>query len=582
MNYKGPLTSIKKYRGNRVDANTTVYFYTDFGEARSSTWPTVGVGRTTSARRNTYAAIIQAWLQACDESHSECRKSRGAWHEPHAKCPEPRGEKLPRLPTRVLDVESTEPDVIKVIEVADEKGPYIALSHCWGGHIATKTTCDNFRTRQRNIRFHDLPKNFQDAVAVTRAAGLRYLWIDALCILQNDKEDWEKESGRMAAVYQNAHFVLGADMSTDSYGGFLDTEECGYERQETSVATFGAEKSTIYARHQYGLHDNPCPMFTHVQTPANGEVCNPLRDRAWALQEQFLASRMVHFTEKEMIWECRSALWCACGELDMGISAQYERLPYYESLVSDSNNKFRIWYRIVNALSDRKITEQADLLPALSGLAQQFQRRGAGAYLAGIWENDLPQGLLWRSDKWSGTTRADPYRAPSWSWASVGNEIGRYDSSSGHTNFKARLERVYATIRDAKCVPDGKDPLGAVAKDQCYLKLYGPLMELVYQGSDQWDAPNNACQMKPPRLYYSDFDFELNPDLGESLYCLYIGDLTAGPVDSRCKGLILRQYETSPHPEFEQAFERVGSFGHELGTVEKFAQFIEMREVVMF
>lgn len=581
VKFKGSLTRIRKCWDRRIDANTSVYFYTNFGEAKS-TWSTVGVGRTTSPRKTTYAAIIQAWLRACDESHTECRKSRDNWYEPHAKCPEPREEKLPKLPTRILDVESTDPNVIKVKEIADEKGPYIALSHCWGGNIAMKTTRANFRTRQRDIRFDALPKNFQDAVAVTRAAGLRYLWIDALCILQNDKEDWEKESGRMAAVYQNAHFVLGADMSTDSHGGFLDTEECGYERRETPVATFGGEKYTIYARHQYGLHFNPCPMFTPIQTPANGKDRNPLRDRAWALQEQFLASRMVHFTEKEMIWECRSALWCACGELDMDISAEYERLPYYESLVSDSTNKFRIWYRIVNAIGNRDITKEADLLPALSGLAHQFQRQGAGTYLAGIWENDLPQGLLWARGMGSRPTRANPYRAPSWSWASIGNEIGRYDSSSGHTDFKARLEHVYAKIRDAKCVADGKDPLGAVAKDQCYLKVYGPLMELVYQGSDHWGAPNNACQMEPPQLYNSDFDLKFNPDREESLYCLYIGDLTAGPEDFRCKGLILRQYKISPHPEFEEAFERIGSFGHKLGTVEKFAQFIEMREVVIF
>lgn len=386
----------------------------------------------------------------------------------------------------------------------------------------------------------------------------------------------------MATVYQNAHFVLGADMSIDSHGGFLDVEECGYRRRERPVATFGAEESTIYARSQYGLHYNPCPLFSGIQTPANGQVHNPLRNRAWALQEQFLASRMVHFTAKEMIWECRSALWCACGELDMNISAEYERLPYYESLVSGSTDKFRIWYRIVNAIGHRKITEQADLLPALSGLAQVFQRQGAGTYLAGIWENDLPQGLLWSTREYSRTTRADPYRAPSWSWASIGDPIGRYDSGSGHTKFEARLECVYARIRDTRCVPDGEDPLGAVTKDQCYLKVYGPLMELVYPGSGDWDAPNNECQMKPPRPYQYEFDLEFNPEPGESLYNLYIGDLTVGPESSRCKGLILRRYKTSLHPEFEEAFERIGSFGRELGTVEKYAQFIEMREIVIF
>lgn len=186
VKFRGSLTKIGEYRDGRLDANNTVYFYTNFSEAKS-TWSTVGVGRTTSARRTTYAAVIQAWLQACDESHTECRKFRDNWYEPFATCPEPGDKKLPKLPTRVLDVESTDPDVVKVVEITDQEGPYIALSHCWGGDIAIKTTRDNFLTRQRDIRFHDLPRNFQDAVAVTRAVRLRYLWIDALCILQGDQ-----------------------------------------------------------------------------------------------------------------------------------------------------------------------------------------------------------------------------------------------------------------------------------------------------------------------------------------------------------------------------------------------------------
>lgn len=307
VQFEGPLTYILNWWEDKIQADKSVYFFTEVGKARP-TWSTVGVGRVTSARRTTHAAIIQAWLQECDESHTECRKSRENWYKSYAESPEHPEQTLPKLPTRVVDVGSTDPDVIQVIEITDEKGPYIALSHCWGGDIAVKTTRDNFRDCHRDIRLHDLPKNFQDAVVVARAAGLRYLWIDALCILQDDKEDWEKESGRMAAIYQNAHFVLGADMSPGSHGGFLDTEECGYKHWEAPIATFGSEKSTIYARYQDELHGNPCPMFKHdisfsPITPMDGEVRNPMQERAWTLQEQFLASRMVHFSEKEMIWE---------------------------------------------------------------------------------------------------------------------------------------------------------------------------------------------------------------------------------------------------------------------------------------
>lgn len=188
---------------------------------------------------------------------------------------------------------------------------YIALSHYWGGGVPVRTTGETLFERQEVLSFESLPKSFQDAVVVTRDLGIRYLWIDALCIAQNDREDWEIESGNMAAIYKNAFVVIGADMSKDSYGGFLqgrysedvDVDDhswgkCIRKLPGKACATIGEleeEKSIIYARR---IDDHGDPFGRDLEGVHQLE---PLTTRAWALQEQVLAIRMIHFRSNEFM-----------------------------------------------------------------------------------------------------------------------------------------------------------------------------------------------------------------------------------------------------------------------------------------
>ena len=66
-----------------------------------------------------------------------------------------------------------------------------------------------------------MSQNLQDAVVVTRLLGLRYLWIDSLCIIQDSKSDWEEEGSKMDQVYKNAYVTLAATSATTSHDGFL-------------------------------------------------------------------------------------------------------------------------------------------------------------------------------------------------------------------------------------------------------------------------------------------------------------------------------------------------------------------------
>ena len=134
-------------------------------------------------------------------------------------------------------------------------------------------------------------------------------------------------------------------------------------------------------------------------------------------------------------------------------------------------NKYNVWYKIVDAIVQR------DILPALSGLAQHFEKHGAGRYLADLWLQDLPQGLLWKMRDDCGASRATPYRSPSWSWASVRFRFQRqvYQHDGGEMESGHKLEPIWANILEAVSIPKGSDPLGAVSAD--HLKVHAPLLE---------------------------------------------------------------------------------------------------------
>ncbi|KAK0613663.1 heterokaryon incompatibility protein-domain-containing protein, partial [Immersiella caudata] len=148
-----------------------------------------------------------SWVDSCNKSHHKCKTAR------------------PGLPKRVLDVGTpTGGGVIRLCR--SESAPsndkrYVALSHCWGATPLPKTLTSNVEERREGIEFSHLPRSFQDAVTVTRSIGIRYLWIDSLCIIQDDQTDWQVELSRMADIYNNANLVIAASQAVDSTVGFI-------------------------------------------------------------------------------------------------------------------------------------------------------------------------------------------------------------------------------------------------------------------------------------------------------------------------------------------------------------------------
>ncbi|KAH8723599.1 heterokaryon incompatibility, partial [Phaeosphaeriaceae sp. PMI808] len=174
---------------------------------------------------------------------------------------------------------------------------YVALSHCWGTPEMrpVTTTTDNISAHMSSIKFEKLPLSFQDAVIVTWKLGFQYLWIDSLCIIQNDADDWKREAVRMASVYGNASVTIAASHAhNSSYGLLLQRSEAD------SCITLDLPPPSSHVQKEklfFSFPGNARHFRTSLQFA-------PLRTRGWCLQEEALSRRILWFTDGEVIWQC--------------------------------------------------------------------------------------------------------------------------------------------------------------------------------------------------------------------------------------------------------------------------------------
>jgi hypothetical protein len=374
---------------------------------------------------------INKWLQKCFQEHTFCQTIGKA-----------------KMPTRVLDLECATQSHIRLFEPpVDAQGPYICLSHCWGDtsdidHF--KTTSKNLSSYKQKIDIARLTKTFREAIVVTWKLRLRYLWIDSLCIIQDDETDWARESSDMGRIFEDAYLVLAAAHSKDSLGGLLPTKEPPSMRRilpqrqhEITILTSSEEDERIDHK---------------------GRV-QPLLQRAWVYQERFLARRVLFFLENELLWECASTVQCQCTPPG-GDIAGWDTDCHYRCQVKDdsrvkTNSDFRLqWQQTIRRYSQLSLTRPTDKLPALSGLAKRMQASRGDQYLAGMWKSTLAEDLAWRVKK-PYYKRTEPWRAPSWSWASVDGAV---------VLPTIKKQNCCAEAIDVYCEPSSVDPTGAVSE----------------------------------------------------------------------------------------------------------------------
>jgi hypothetical protein len=319
----------------------------------------------------------------------------------------------------------------------EETGDYLALSYRWGGPqhmILTSSTSQGF-AMPRGLSFSTLPQGLRDALLITYKLGYRYLWIDALCILQDSFEDKEREIARMQNYYSNAVLVIQPSGMLSVADGFLGSARIAQHEPKYFLDNVGIQCPNLFELPNH-RHDHQGPVLIlepQWYNPSHESV----NTRAWVLQERLLCPRVLIFPSVGgAVFQCETNETFQ-GNLYYGDDHSFvlhgrDRLQLI--LASGPRELQQIWHSwsgIVSDYSRRDLSDPSDKLRAMTGLAAIYIREfmaELGSYAFGHWEHLCLESLLWSVEAQDVRPKPKVERAPSWSWASVENS--RYRSSS--------------------------------------------------------------------------------------------------------------------------------------------------------
>ncbi|KAH7390506.1 heterokaryon incompatibility protein-domain-containing protein, partial [Pyrenochaeta sp. MPI-SDFR-AT-0127] len=334
---------------------------------------------------------------------------------------------------------------VRLIEQTSRDIKYMCLSHCWGSQHFIQTTKKMIIGFCNGIPWADLPQTFQDAISVTYRLGLRHVWIDSLRIRQDDIEDWRREGGKMHHIYSRAYLTIAASKAASADEGCFNRSKAHYSRKlNWSDGNF-----------KYDIHVRE--IFQHADLGTDGEGTLPLMHRGWVFQERLLSPRIVHFAPTELIWECLEKSACECSRLSEFLIKSSIKKPI---VIQDDlrprshgpSSQQHLWQEIVQQYSKRQLTYQKDIFPALQGIAKRIFGHTKIKYYAGLWEETFLQYMLWIANE--RTARPKIFRAPSWSWASVGGGGVFWMTISGDSYIEL------ASVVSVCTTPVAKDSFG--------------------------------------------------------------------------------------------------------------------------
>lgn len=407
------------------------------------------------------------------------------------------------LPSRLLDLgPQTSLDSIRLIDSSQilrrdgsDNPRYAALSYCWGASLEidgveqVRAKIGSMESMRRHVPRQGISQVILDAIKVCKALSIRYLWVDSLCIIQDERSDWERESASMTLIYSNAFVTISTPSSTASNESFL------VRHRRHITIPFRSRVIPSINGHYNLVASGVCYERALYGWPFLDVFRTAWASRGWTLQESEMSNRLLIFGKSMVHFQCRHVLSENGYRREASIGPRM-----VEALIdphSDLKNTRLAWPRILNYYGNRLFTFAEDKLPGISGMAKCIaDQRRDDEYLAGLWKSELPFSLVWfaharRNSKYLvelpdlvGMLRSpSPYIAPSWSPV-------RLDVAVDGGTFLVSYDKVLAESRlvDASVISVGENPFGRiqygririqgriapVLSDLTELRCYGP------------------------------------------------------------------------------------------------------------
>lgn len=493
-----------------LDDNAAKYVKTVMAKEQTDHW--------SITKEQCYMTVLKC-LQNCLRTHTMCPRS-----DPTTTL----------LPDRVIDCSN--PRKPRIVETGGTQyGSYVALSYIWGDKQPLTTTKNIDKYVNEGLDISQFPATIRDAVTVMHGLGQRYLWIDALCILQDSPQDLITQLKKMCQIYRNNLFTISAACAETVQEGFLpiySSRSIQIPNAHIPYRCPDGTLGTIYICHEKAKYYSGFGPNSGIQ-----DTLDPINRRAWCLQERFLPPRNVIYANS-ISFSCQttsarinSPLSCN-PRTDAGVinallrprntPSECEKIMSTEQKESERSAFRELWLDVLRNYTARRASYASDKFPALAALVEQFHLATGDQYLAGLWKKTLLFDLLWkRAHRFA--PRPQRYRAPSWSWAAREEGVSPIHQVD-EDKWSADPEILKVEILECEVELKNKDlPFGEVTGG--FLKLKGRLKRAVVRYGSEYDYTwytGDAFSKGPngEMVQIGMFDFDAKEHIPEEIYII--------------------------------------------------------------